>query len=284
VLTLNEIENLIQGFAERGFKKVRLTGGEPTLRQDIVEIVQVIAQTPGIETVALTTNGYRLDTLVKPLRDAGLKAVNISLDSLDAERFRQITGTRSFDRVRSGVDSALRAGIERVKINAVLLRSFIEKDLPAFLRLVQDTDISVRFIELMETGTNKEYFVAEHVSGDYLRSILHALGWSDLPRGALDGPAVELRHPGCAGRLGIIAPYSKDFCASCNRLRVSSRGKLKLCLFGDGELSLRGMLQSPDQRDELFAALGTLIGEKAPSHRLQEGIYGSTQHLAGIGG
>lgn len=283
-LALFEIDNLVRGVADFGFKKIRLTGGEPTLRTDIVDIVRTIADIPGIQTVALTTNGYRLDKLARPLQMAGLSAINISLDSLDPARFAEITGCKRYQRVRAGVDQALASGIKKVKINVVLLKSYSERELPGFLDLVRLTPLAVRFIELMETGTNGDFFRKEHLSGDDFCAALMDRGWREIPRGTLDGPARELVHPEFTGRLGIIAPYSKDFCMNCNRLRVSSRGKLKLCLFGTGEYSLRKFLQSPAQRGDLLQALEELIGTKARGHRLHEGIFGSTQHLAGIGG
>jgi len=283
-LTIAEIENLVQGFAELGFRKIRLTGGEPTLRPDIITIVQQISQVPEIDVIALTTNGYRFDELAQPLYDAGLNAVNISLDSLDPGRFQQVTGSRNFERVRQGLRQALHVGIKRVKLNVVLLKSYIEKDLPTFLELVRETPIDVRFIELMETAGNGDFFHAQYLSGDDFRARLEEQGWNELSRGVNDGPAREFVRSEFAGRLGIIAPYSKNFCASCNRLRVSSRGKVKLCLFGDGEFSLRNFLQNPNQRSDLIETVRMLIGDKAPAHHLHDGIFGSTEHLAGIGG
>lgn len=284
VLAASEVENLVRGFAALGFKKVRLTGGEPTLRTDILEIVERVRHVPGINTVALTTNGYRLDKLATPLRNAGLNAINISLDSLNPQHFKAITGSRNFRRVFAGVEQALSVGIERVKINVVLLRSYVDKDLPSLLDFVRTAPVSLRFIELMETGGNSKFFSAEHVSGNDFLTRLASQGWNEISRGLQDGPARELVHPDYVGRLGIIAPYSKDFCANCNRLRVSARGEMKLCLFGYGEISLRRYLQGSDQRQELVEVVRGLIREKAPSHRLHDGIFGSTQHLASIGG
>ncbi len=284
VLSGSEIENLVRGFAELGFAKVRLTGGEPTLRPDIIEIVRRIKQVPGIQTVALTTNGYRLEKIAEPLREAGLDAINISLDSLDEERFRQITGSGQFERVLSGVREVLRLGFERVKINVVLLRSFITADLPIYLEWVRSVPVTIRFIELMETGGNRDFYQAEYLSGEELRREIEAAGWVAQARGPFDGPAHEFTRPEFCGRLGIIAPYTKDFCSGCNRLRVSSRGELKLCLFGDGEYSLRHLVQREEERKELIETIRTLITNKAPTHLLHKGIFGNTQHLAAIGG
>jgi GTP 3',8-cyclase len=230
ILKIHEIENLVFAFAELGFRKVRLTGGEPTLRNDIVDIVKRVSDIPGINTVALTTNGYRLHKIANALKQAGLTAINISVDSLDSNRFLEITGSRHAERVYQGVQSAINAGIKKIKINSVLLKSFIDNDLDTFLAFVSRTPISLRFIELMETADSKDFFSREYISGDSFREQLEAQGWSEIERDEHDGPAREFVHHNYIGRLGIISPYSKDFCTSCNRLRVSSRGKLRLCL------------------------------------------------------
>ena len=283
-LSLSEIGMLVDGLAESGFQKVRLTGGEPTLRKDITEIVRRIAEVPGISTVALTTNGYRLKGLLPELKAAGLSGVNISLDSLDPGRFQQITGSPLFARVYAGVLEALELGIPSVKINAVLLRGYIERDLELFLRFVEEYPVAVRFIELMETGDNGDFFRSHYVGADQFCATLHGLGWHEIPRGPLSGPAVELASPHAAGRLGVIAPYSRDFCTTCNRLRVSSRGGLRLCLFGEGEAPLRPYLQHAAQRTLLQQTLFDALSEKPVAHRLHEGVTGSTRHLASIGG
>lgn len=283
-LSLFEIQNLVEGFSKIGFKKVRLTGGEPTLRTDIIDIVQSISEIEGIESIGITTNGYRLDSLVEPLKKAGLNALNVSLDSLCSENFQKITGSKLFERIYEGILQALSAGIKRVKINVVLLKSYIDKDFETFLNFARETDISIRFIELMRTGDNQGFFSQEYYSGEAFRSLLIAHGWNEHPRAALDGPAQEYSHSSYKGRLGIIAPYSPEFCSSCNRLRVSSRGKLKLCLFGNGEISLRHLLQSPSQSTELQETIISLLYKKPPSHQLHEGLFGNTHTLSSIGG
>ena len=283
-LSLAEIENLVAGFSDLGVTKVRLTGGEPTLRRDIVEIVSCVSRVPGISTVALTTNGYRLKTLLTPLIEAGLSAVNISVDSLDARRFAEVTGSRCFGRVLDGLESVLASGIKRVKINVVLLKSSYREELASYMKLLRESPVTVRFIELMETGDNRDYFNQEYLAGVSLREILEEDGWVATTRSATDGPAIEYRHTAYRGRVGLISPYSPDFCAGCNRLRVSSRGELKLCLFGEGVISLRDYLQCPEQRPLLVARVRELVRQKPAAHRLHEGIFGSTAHLASIGG
>lgn len=283
-LGVSEIRNLVSGFAAMGFWKVRLTGGEPTLRRDIVEIAHEISSIPGIRKVALTTNGYRLAQLAGPLRAAGVNALNVSIDSLNAERFRKITGQNRLHDVLKGIDAAFSSGFSAIKVNAVLMKGHNDLDLDSYLEWIRRAPISVRFIELMRTGDNRKLFEGRHLSAGTIQLKLLAWGWSMRHRSEGDGPAVEFEHPEYVGRIGLIAPYSRDFCRSCNRLRVSSQGDLRLCLFGEEGHPLRHLLRFEHQRDELIAAVRELIGEKAAAHYLHDGKYGNTQDFAAIGG
>lgn len=283
-LNLEEIRRLIGGFSSLGFQKVRLTGGEPTLRQDIVDIVEVIASQTSIQKVALTTNGYRLRGLLPALKAAGLNALNISLDSLNKETFQSITGSPRFDEVVASIEDAVRLGFESVKLNVVLLKDLNASELEGFFDFVRHRSVSLRFIELMKTGDNREFFERQHLSIMVLLEELSRRGWSARPRALQDGPAEEFFHPAHSGRIGLIAPYSKNFCDTCNRLRVSARGSLRLCLFGNGDISLRSWLQSDDQAGLLPEVIQNLILHKKSSHQLLEGVYGTTANLAEIGG
>lgn len=283
-LSLIEIRNLVSGFAAMGFWKVRLTGGEPTLRRDIVEIAHEVSSTPGVLKVALSTNGYRLAQLARSLRTAGVDALNVSVDSLDPARFRKITGQDRLQDVLEGIDAAFGAGFKSVKVNVVLLKDMNDFDLEAYLEWIKSKTLSVRFIELMRTGTNQELFNRHHLSAGTIQLKLLASGWKMRRRAVGDGPAVEFEHPSYRGRIGLIAPYSTDFCQSCNRLRISSQGGLRLCLFGEKDHSLRHLLHSGIQRDELVAEVHRLIEQKAATHYLHEGNYGKTYDFAAIGG
>ncbi len=278
-----EFQNLIAGFAALGVVKVRLTGGEPTLRRDIVELVAAAKETPGIEEVALSTNGYRLTQLLPRLLEAGLDAVNVSIDSLDKESFQKVTGSDRLASIREGIEAATQAGL-KVKVNAVLLRGLNDTELPRFMDFVRESNISVRYIELMRTGGNQDFFLQHHVSAASVESNLLESGWQLRARSSTDGPAREYEHEDYRGRIGVIAPYSRDFCSGCNRLRISCRGELKLCLFGEGQHSIREFLQDPQQAPQLHAAIFQLLGLKKNSHDLHEGLYGNTQHFASIGG
>lgn len=283
-LDLNEIENLVGAFAEVGTQKIRITGGEPTLRKDFTDIVRIVADNDKIKTLATTTNGYRLEKHAKEWFDAGLRRINVSVDSLDPRMFYQITGENKFDEVMRGVDAALEAGFERVKINAVLLKGLNDKDLPRFLHWIKHTPIDLRFIELMETGLGREYFKAHHLAGADIKSQLIQDGWQLDQSAVDDGPAQNFSHDDFMGRIGLIMPYEKNFCASCNRLRVSAKGKLHLCLFTEHGVDLRDLLQSHTQRDELIERLHGQLRAKKETHFLHDGITGVTQHLASIGG
>ncbi|WP_033136285.1 GTP 3',8-cyclase MoaA [Aeromonas finlandensis] len=283
-LSVDEIRRVVSSFAAMGTRKVRITGGEPSLRRDFTEIVNVIATTPGIEKVAMTTNGYRLKDRAREWFDAGLNALNISVDSLDPRQFHQITGENKLAEVMEGIEAALAAGFKSVKINAVLLKGLNDYQLDAFLGWIKHKPIELRFIELMQTGEMDTLFRDHHVSGEQIKLRLLESGWVQQLRGKDDGPAQVFMHPDSQGGVGLIMPYSKDFCVGCNRLRVSSLGKLHLCLFGDNGVDLRDLLTADQQSDELQQRIRAALAGKSASHRLHEGNAGITPHLASIGG
>ncbi len=283
-LTLVEIKNLVLAFSELGITKVRLTGGEPTTRHDIVEIARVISEIQGIKKIALTTNGYRLSELVPHLKATGLSSLNVSVDSLDPENFSSITGKPLLHKVLDGISRAIQVGIASVKINVVYLKKINSAELERFLDWAKETPVAIRFIELMETGKNKVLFQSHHLSLGEIQFYLLKSGWSLIPKETDSGPAWEYCHPEYRGQIGVIAPYSKDFCQSCNRLRISSQGELKLCLFGEKNYSLRHLLQSQKYKEELKSTIQHLIYQKPISHFLHEGKYGNTWNLSSIGG
>jgi len=283
-LELDEVRRLVRGFAALGMSKIRLTGGEPTLRKDLLPIIGAVSAVPGIRRIAITTNGTLLPRHVGAWRDAGLTALNVSLDTLDPRRFHAITGHDRFAEVTEGVEMALGLGFDSVKLNAVLLRGRNDDELPAWFDYLRGRDIAIRFIELMRTGDNLGFFERHHVRAEALEEQIVEAGWTLRPRAPDAGPAREYSHPDYRGRIGIIAPYSKDFCAGCNRLRVTARGDLRLCLFGDFGIGLRELLQSDDDFDALVARISTQLGLKAAGHGLHQGETGLTPHLASIGG
>ena len=283
-LSLNEIHHLVTAFAELGTVKVRLTGGEPTLRSDLFEIADRIYKIPGIQTLALSTNGFRLKQFARRLLEVGVTRLNVSIDSLNSEKFREITGQDRLGEILNGIDFALKAGFQSVKVNAVLLKDWNEDEFELFQEWIRRKPITVRWIELMPTGQNTSFFKERHVQADQLRKKLVENGWSVRARGEADGPAVEFTHPDYMGRMGLIAPYSKDFCSTCNRLRVSSYGGLRLCLFGEGNHSVRHLLQRESQKEELKAHIVSLLQRKEVSHYLPEGKVGNNRTFSAMGG
>lgn len=283
-LRADEIRNLVAAFSELGLQKVRLTGGEPTTRGDLLNVIHTVAGVERVKKVALSTNGYSLKRRAREFREAGVTALNVSVDSLDSKKFFEITGQDRLGEVLDGLSTALSLGFESVKINTVLLKGVNDSDLMQFLDYVKDRPIALRFIELMRTGDNGAFFDQRHLNSTPLRQRLESMGWKEGPRKIDDGPAIEFVHPSFYGRIGIIAPYSKEFCKTCNRLRVSSTGDMRLCLFGGDHHSLRPLLQLPSQKNELIETVTNLIGEKPYSHLLNAQETGKTRHLAEIGG
>lgn len=283
-LAVEEIGRLVRAFAALGMYKIRLTGGEPSLRKDLEQVIQTVARVPGIDKVAITTNGCLLPRRLPGWHRAGLTALNVSMDSLRRERFHAITGHDRLPEVLEGIALAQQLGLQSIKLNAVLLRGRNDDELPQWMEFLRERPVSVRFIELMRTGDNRAYFDRHHLDADVVIEQLHAAGWQQRPRAADAGPAREFTHPDYRGSFGIIAPYSRDFCKGCNRLRVTARGDLRLCLFGDFGIALRPLLQSDDDHDALLARITTQLGLKAAGHGLHQGLTGLTPHLASIGG
>jgi cyclic pyranopterin phosphate synthase len=282
-LSLAEIKRLAHGFSQLGTEKIRITGGEPSLRKDLPEIIAACKQTPGIKKVAITTNGYKLPTHLPRWLDAGIDAINISIDSLDPRQFHSITGHNKLDTILKGIHMALADGRPQIKINTVLMREYNAYDLKTYLDWLKDTPITLRFIELMQTGDNQAFFKAQHVEGSRIQQQLLQDGWMPAIRDKSAGPAQEFYHPDYQGRIGLIMPYSKDFCHTCNRLRVSSLGNLHLCLFGEQGFPLKEYLQTDDVKP-LQAEITALMGDKKATHFLHEKLTGATKHLAMLGG
>lgn len=283
-LTQPELERIVRAFAAMGTRKVRLTGGEPSLRRDLVEIINLVATTPGISRVAMTTNGYRLRERASQWRQAGLGAINVSLDSLDPRLFHRITGEDRFAEVMGGIEAALCAGFEQVKINTVLLKGLNDQELNTFLSWIRTIPVELRFIELMQTPSMGDRFVHHHMGGKGIRDRLLQAGWQLQARACDAGPAQVLAHPDYQGTIGLILPYAPHFCAGCNRLRVSAQGKLHLCLFGDEGIALRDLLIDDSQQTDLIERVRAALGHKPAGHHLHQGDSGATPHLASLGG
>jgi cyclic pyranopterin phosphate synthase len=282
----DEIIVLVQLMASLGFDKIRLTGGEPTLRANIVEIVKGLAATPGIRSLSMTTNGMRLGKLAQPLAQAGLQRVNVSLDTLDPRHFRQITRCGSLEKAWQGILAAESAGLTPLKINAVVVRGFNQDDVIDLARLSLEHPWQVRFIEMMPFAGATELQVGQAVkAGETLTAIQAALGPLELLNGGkLDGEALVYRIPGSMGEIGFISSVTAPFCAACSRTRLTADGKLRLCLLRDREVDLLTPLRAGASQEELRQLILEGMWQKPWGHGLVEGEFAVNRTMNEIGG
>ena len=284
VLRYEEISRLVGVAVSLGISEVRLTGGEPLVRKGIDDLVRSIARIPGLRGISMTTNGVLLAPLAEKLADAGLQRVNISLDTLKPERFRTITRRGGLSAVLAGIEAAHRAGLEPVKINVVIMRGINDDEVVDFARLTSTNEWNVRFIELMPVGTSAGVARTDYVPGDQIRAAIEAeLG--PLEPAALrgNGPASVWRLPGSQGTLGFISAISHRFCDRCNRLRLTSDGKLLPCLFSDLEVDLREPLRSGANDAALKDLFQRAIDMKPSGHRLGECVA-AAHEMSRVGG
>lgn len=284
-LSADEIIRLVSVFADEGVWRVRITGGEPLLRKDIIEIAAGISGLPGIRKVVLSTNGVLLAKLAALLREAGVSGVNVSVDTLDAETFVRMAGEDFLIRVLDGLEKAIEAGMAPVKINTVILRGVNEADIERVADLSTRLPVAVRFIELMPTGANHGRQAEHFVSNDEIRERLFATGmWREQIVAERAGPARYYSRIDGRGTIGFVSPLSHNFCANCNRLRLTARGELRTCLFADENIPLAHHLREPDWRERLRGAIRSALDEKPPSHYLGEGRWGNMVSFVNVGG
>ena len=284
-LHLDEIKRLAMVFSKLGVSKIRITGGEPTVRKDFFEIIKILKEV-GIKKVSITTNGYHLDKKAKMLVDSGLNGINISIDSLDRNIFKSITGHDRLPEILKGIQILQDLNFENIKVNGVLLNNInaSEKDFSSWAEFIKINKVDFRYIELMQTGDNLDYFNKYHISSKIFKSYLNDNNWIYQTQGLDAGPSLNYINPDYKGKFGIIAPYSKDFCKSCNRLRITSKGDLRLCLFGNTGISIRHLLQKDDQTEELKDLILGQMRFKKESHYLELGETGLTKNLSKTGG
>ena len=283
ILSYEEITAVVRQLAPLGLRRIRLTGGEPTIRPQLASLVSQLRAVPGVEDIALSTNGVRLPELSQALRDAGLDRINMSADSLQAKRIESIA-RRSFpfDPVHS-LHAAQSAGLSPIKVNVVVMRGVNDDELVDFARLTLDRPWHVRFIELMPVGDMRE-LTWEHVvpSAEILDRIssIDALSADEGPaRG--NGPAAYYRFPGAAGTVGVITPMSHTYCGTCNRVRLTADGRLRTCLFGDHEVNLRDALRAGLPLEPLFREA---LAGKPREHALLQMQVGGLRALSQVGG
>jgi cyclic pyranopterin phosphate synthase len=286
LLTIDELEKVVRAAVDVGFNKVRLTGGEPTLRQDIVEIVRRLVTIDGINKLVMTTNGYRLPYIAQDLADAGLKRVNIHVDSLDRESITKIMRLGRFDKAWAGIEAAEKAGLTPIKLNAVIARGYNDEAAVELARLTLERPWQVRFIELMPFAGPAEIALNNYVSSEAVKNQIEAefgplFAVND---GQLDGEARMYRLAGSAGMVGFISPVSNPYCDDCNRMRLTADGRIRMCLLSDKEVNFRDRLRNGGTHQDLVDLFEQAVRAKPVGHQLKNGVHPEARTMSQIGG
>ena len=282
----DEVLLLTRLFADLGFDKIRLTGGEPTVRAHIVELVRGIAATPGVQSISMTTNGVLLSKLSKPLVDAGLQRVNISLDTLNPVKFKRLTRRGNIEDVWAGILAAEEAGLTPIKLNAVAVRGYNEEEVVDLARLTCEHPWQMRFIEMMPFGGANDFQVTQMISMQEMQErIEQAFGpLEPVSGGKLDGEARIYRIPGSKGDIGFISSVSAPFCMDCNRARLTADGILRMCLLREYEIDLLTPLRAGASLDDLRKLVLDAIWNKPWGHGLALGDIPQNRVMSEIGG
>jgi GTP 3',8-cyclase len=281
ILSYEEIFTLVKAAAELGIKRVRLTGGEPLVRAGLADLISMIAGIDTIDDIALTTNGILLAKYAAVLKEAGLMRVNVSLDTLQPEKFRRITRCGNLNETLKGIEAANEAGLTPVKINMVVMGGINDDEIPDFARKTIDDGWNVRFIEYMPVNGDNIKLVTMKEMKTRLDPIGH---FEPVMMKTGNGPAKYYRFPGAKGTIGFITPVSEHFCVQCNRLRLTADGKLRLCLLNEDEIDLREPLRGGASVEELKVIITDAIAKKPKSHHLGDGPNGKGRPFSQVGG
>lgn len=285
LLTTDELLIVVRAAAAAGFRKIRLTGGEPMLRPDLLDIMQAIKSTPGIEHIAMTTNALRLKKLAQPLKDAGLDRVNVSIDTLDSQKFRMMTRGAKLEQVWEGIEEANRVGLHPIKLNAVVVRGMNDEEVPQLAALTLTYPWEMRFIEVMPltgvAGVAQDGVVKSEELIAQLEEIHGPLEHLGL---AASDSARRYRIPGAPGKLGFISSVSDPFCATCNRMRLTADGRLHLCLLRDDEVDLRAAIRNGATQAEIEQRIRHAVAIKPWGHGLPEGVLPTLRGMSELGG
>lgn len=288
LLRAEEIETVVRAAANVGFRKVRLTGGEPTLRSDIVEIAERIGRVPGIADLSMTTNGVLLPELAEALVSAGLKRVNVHIDSLNPDRLSKVMRFGKFEDIWRGIEAAEAAGMKPIKLNCVVVRDYNDEDVVELAELTVERDWHVRFIELMPFGTgecaavSRENFVPSRVTRERIEQRFGRL--IELPAKNRSDESRNFRILDGRGVIGFISPVSEPYCDSCNRMRLTADGKLHLCLLNDDEVDLRAVLRNGADQRELERLIEQGVTAKPVGHHLHQGVSTRERIMYQLGG
>ena len=282
ILRYEEIQAIAQAAAALGITKVRLTGGEPLIRSELTHLIRMLSEIEGIDDISLTTNGVLLRRYAALLKEAGLRRVNVSLDTLNRGRFQRITGHDKLGDVLDGIEAAREAGLEPVKLNMVVMRGINDDEVLDFARLTIEQGWHVRFIEAMPFGRGERL---DFIPTAEIKERLLSLGSLEpsLPSHS-NGPARYFRFSGAKGTVGFISPLSEHFCFNCNRLRLTVDGQLRPCLLSDEEVDLRGSLREGASPQELSRLIQQAVAAKPERHRLWEGVLPKGRAMRQVGG
>ena len=270
ILTFEEIERFVRVAATLGVNKLRLTGGEPLLRRDLPKLIARLAAIPGIQDLALTTNAVVLEQHAQALYDAGLRRLNIHLDTLDRERFKRITRRDDLPRVLAGIDAAVRVGFKKIKLNIVAVKGLIEPDVIPMAQYCRERGFEPRFIEFMPLDAQSLWDRSKVLLADDIIALLsrEISPLIEVPDRDLRAPATDFAYADGGGRVGFVASVSKPFCLNCNRIRLTADGKIRYCLFAIEETDVKGLLRSDAGDDQIAAALKQNISEKWIGHQI----------------
>jgi len=268
ILSFEEITRFVRVVAQWGVNKVRITGGEPLVRQNIDRLVRALAEIPGIDDIALTTNGILLAEQAQALRAAGLKRLNVSLDALDAETFRKIARRDGFERILDGLFAAQQAGFRRIKLNTVAIRGITEAQIVPLGRFARQHGFELRFIEFMPLDADNAWDNSQVISGEEIRRVLEAdiAPLEPLPVVDPSQPATDFRFVDGAGTVGFINPVTQPFCGDCNRLRLTAEGQVRNCLFSTVEWDARALLRNGGSDEALAELVRDCVGRKNAGH------------------
>jgi cyclic pyranopterin phosphate synthase len=270
ILTFEEIERFVRAAVPLGITKLRITGGEPLIRRDLPRLIEKLSAIDGVRDVALTTNAVLLKQQAKDLYAAGLRRLNVHLDTLDRERFRQITRRDDLPRVLEGIEAATDAGFRRIKLNVVAVRGLIERDIVPIARFCRERAFEPRFIEFMPLDSQSLWDRSKVLTADEIIATLSQEFGEIRPIPDPDphAPATEYAYADCGGTIGFIASVSKPFCLNCNRIRLTSDGKLRYCLFAIEETDVKGLLRSGASEDEIQQTIRRNVAEKWLGHEI----------------
>ena len=286
LLSFEEIERLVRVLAQMGVDEVRLTGGEPLVRRDLPTLVGLLARTPGVRDLSLTTNGVLLDRFAAPLVDAGLRRLNVSLDSLSHVRFAEITRRDALDRVLAGLEEAERhPQLRPIKVNCVAIKGFTEEEVPALAELARRKPYVVRFIEFMPLDADQAWRDDDVLTGGEIRALIEER-WplEELPAKA-SSTARRFRFADGAGEIGFVNPVSEPFCSSCDRIRLTADGQLRTCLFSRREWDLKTPLRDGSSDERIEELIRFAVAHKELKHKINDpGFVRASRSMSQIGG